>query len=567
MSILNRVRLASGLILMTYVATHLLNHALGIISLNAMEEGRHVFLFVWRSPPGTVLILGAITAHIVCILITLFRRRTWRGIRPGEIVQLATGFAIPPLLILHVVANRGLHEMFGFEDTYAWMLMNVWVWAPWEGVKQAIVTVIAWTHGCMGIHFWLRLKPWYRQYYQVLYTVGLMILIGGLAGFVAGGQKVEQLDRLDIDWKDNFQTHMLMLPGTTQDTVLGIVNTAYTIMISVVLSLIVLRLGIVLWERRRGLVTIWYPNDQKSTIEQGMTVLEASRRANIPHASVCGGRGRCSTCRVRVLEGLENLDPPSDLEAKVLRRVGAPDEVRLACQLRPQEGCSVLPLLPANATARDGFQKPGYLQGAEREIAILFADLRSFTKFSEQKLPYDVVFVINQYFRHMGSAVEQAGGSLDKFIGDGVMALFGIETGPEDGARKALQAARLMAQALEEMNTNLQNDLPNPFRLGIGIHIGEAIVGEMGYRQAVSITAIGDAVNTASRLESANKDFGSQLIFSNRLARVGGIDVSGLRHEEIMVRGREEAMEILVLDDARDLTEDAIHAGQKTEPA
>lgn len=562
MSMLNRVRLISGLILMLYVATHLLNHALGIISLNVMEEGRHVFLFVWRSFPGTALLTLALAAHVCTVLYSVFRRRTWRGIRAGEIVQLLSGLAIPPLLILHVVANRGLHEMYGFDDTYAWMLTNVWVWAPWEGLKQAIVTIITWTHGCIGIHYWLRLKPWYKQWYQVLYTAGLMILIAGLAGFISAGQKVEQLHRLDIDWRDNFQTHMLMLPGSTQDVVYNIVSNAYTGMIAVVVGLIVLRLGTVLWERRRGLVTIWYPNDQKSTIEQGMTVLEASHRANIPHASVCGGRGRCSTCRVRVLDGLENLDAPTELEAKVLRRVGAPDEVRLACQLRPTESVSVLPLLPANATAKDGFQRPGYLQGAEREIAILFADLRSFTKFSEQKLPYDVVFVINQYFRHMGAAVEQAGGSLDKFIGDGVMALFGIENGPEEGARKALQAARLMAIALEEMNTNLQNDLPNPFRLGIGIHIGEAIVGEMGYREAISITAIGDAVNTASRLETANKDFGSQLIFSEKLAKIGNIDTSGLRQEEIMVRGREEPMQVLVLDDARELEEGRIETGK-----
>src|SRR5262249_22201710 len=154
--------------------------------------------------------------------------------------------------------------------------------------------------------------------------------------------------------------------------------------------------------------------------------LEASRMAGIPHASVCGGRGRCSTCRTKV-EGLrEAIPPPAPEELKVLHRVGAAPDVRLACQLRPHGELRATPLLRDNGQARDGFRCPGYLQGAECEIAILFADLRAFTQLSERKLPYDLVFLLNRYFAEMGHAVEAAGGRIDKFIGDGVMALFGL---------------------------------------------------------------------------------------------------------------------------------------------
>src|SRR5205814_7500895 len=135
------------------------------------------------------------------------------------------------------------------------------------------------------------------------------------------------------------------------------------------------------------------------------------------------------------------------------------------------------------------------------------ADIRGFTALSEGRLPYDIVFVLNRYFAAMGRAVESAGGRVDKFIGDGVMALFGVSNTPEEGCRQALAAARLMSVRLVELNEALRAELNEPLRIGIGIHAGSVIVGEMGYGSATTITAIGDAVNTASRLESLCKEF------------------------------------------------------------
>ena len=141
-----------------------------------------------------------------------------------------------------------------------------------------------------------------------------------------------------------------------------------------------------------------------------MSVLEASRAAGIPHASVCGGRGRCSTCRVRVGAGAAQLPPPAADEARVLARIGdAGGGVRLACQLRPTHDLEVTPLMPAGAGPSDIRVQVNPGQGIEREIAVLFADLRAFTRMAEGRLPYDVVFVLNQYFRAMGQAIEEAG--------------------------------------------------------------------------------------------------------------------------------------------------------------
>src|SRR5262249_41496843 len=162
-------------------------------------------------------------------------------------------------------------------------------------------------------------------------------------------------------------------------------------------------------------VNITYPDGRVVELHRGSTILEGSRQAGIPHASVCGGRGRCSTCRVRIVAGLMDLPPASPEERRVLDRVGAPPGGRRACQTRPTKPVEIVPLLPAGATPRDAAARPGYLQGREQEIAILFADLRAFTRLAHKKLPYDTVFLLNRYFRAMGTAVETSGGHLDKF--------------------------------------------------------------------------------------------------------------------------------------------------------
>ena len=231
---------------------------------------------------------------------------------------------------------------------------------------------------------------------------------------------------------------------------------------------------------------------------------------------MCGGRGRCSTCRVRVVSGEDGLSAASAEELRVLERVGAPPHVRLACQAIPSGDISVVPLLPPNASVQQSRRRSPVLAGRERDIAILFADLRSFTQFSEKKLPYDVVFVLNRYFAHMGEAVEASGGHLDKFIGDGVMALFGTKSDIRTGARQAMIAAKQMSKKLSDLNEQLKDELEEPLRIGIGIHVGPAIIGEMGYGTATGLTAIGDSVNTASRLEAMTKEFGAQLILSRR---------------------------------------------------
>ena len=266
---------------------------------------------------------------------------------------------------------------------------------------------------------------------------------------------------------------------------------------------------------------------------------------------------------MRVGAGSEHLTPPEPSERRVLDRIAAAPDVRLACQVRPSHDLVVTPLLPPQAGPREGDRDRAAHHGEEREIAILFADIRGFTTLSEGKLPYDVVFILNRYFTTMGGAIEQAGGRVDKFIGDGVMALFGIDADANSAARQALQAARLMSAQLRDLNMLLAADLPRPLRIGIGIHAGPAIVGEMGYAAATSLTAIGDAVNTASRLEAATKEFGAELVLSQRVADLAGLDLTRFEVRETVVRGRSEPLAVRIVGAARELPEIGVDPSAK----
>ncbi len=550
---LQRARTGAGLVLFAFVATHLLNHALGNISLEAMEAGRKVFLAVWRNPLCQAVFYAAIAFHLSVAIYTLVRRRRLK-MPVAEAVQICFGFLIILALATHFMGTAAANGAFEVNDTYVYVILATWVQAPMMGLLQAVGLILVWTHGCIGIHFWLRLKPGYPPWRYLLLALAVLVPAAALSGFAAAGKEISFLLQ-DPLWLERQIGHM-NLPTDGTDLAAWVYGRAEVVrwsVLGVIVAILLGRLAVQLVEISRGRITVTYPDGRRVVVDQGHSVLEASRAGGIPHASVCGGRGRCSTCRVRVVEGERTLPQPSEQELKVLARVGAAEGVRLACQLRPLRDVMVTPLLPPNASPRDAYGRPRHYQGAEREIAILFADIRAFTNFADQRLPYDVVFVINQYFRAMGDAVEQAGGRLDKFIGDGVMALFGVDGTPEEGARQALAAAANMSRAMDELNERVMKDMGESLRIGIGIHLGAAVVGEMGYRRVVSVTAIGDAVNTASRLEPLTKDFGCELVVSADLAARAGADLSAFPSHQVEIRGVREAMTVYAIPRAQDL--------------
>ena len=280
----------------------------------------------------------------------------------------------------------------------------------------------------------------------------------------------------------------------------------------------------------------------------GATLLEISRQHDIGHASVCGGRGRCSTCRVRIIEADKtSIETPSETEEKVLQRVGAGGDVRLACQLVPHGHLKVARLLPSDATMR-GIANEPWANGEERVVAVMFADLRDFTGTSENRLPFDVVYLINQFSQSMGVCVERHGGRIDKFLGDGLMAIFGIDSNPQIAARSALSASADMQRGLRDLNERLRGDLDKPLRMGVGIHVGPVVLGNMGYGASRSLTAIGDTVNTASRLESETKTLKCDVCVSADALDYANISVPKSFTSTISVRGKKTRLGVAALN-------------------
>ena len=511
-----QARLASGLVLFSYVALHLINHSLGLISFDAMNAVLAWVAPVWRSPPGTAILWGALLVHGSLAPWAIYQRRRL-NLPAAEWTRLVLGLSIVPLMVLHVTAIRIGAALYDSDLEYGAVLAAMFVADPWIGVRQLTGLVVAWVHGCIGLYLVWRLKPWWPKAVPYLYAATILVPVLALLGVAEAGRGVAKL-AAEPGWFQELAAKA-RLPRPDQAATLYRIEAGilwgYAALVASAFGARAVRAAV---ERRRGLVRVRYPDGRMLEVPPGTSILDASRIGGVPHAQVCGGRGRCSTCRVRVGMGLDQLPPPSDAERKVLERIAAAPNVRLACQTRPIFDVSIMPLLPPTATARDGFAKPAHVQGQEREIAILFADLRMFTRLAERKLPYDVVFLLNRYFAAMGAAVERAGGRVDKFIGDGVMALFGVDSDAATGCRRALNAARAMAEQLDELNRALAHELDSALRIGIGVHVGPAIVGEMGYASATTVTAIGDAVNTASRLESLTKEFACQLIVSDEVA-------------------------------------------------
>jgi adenylate cyclase len=544
------LRLGSGLILFTYVLLHFVNHSLGNISLDAMEGGAVIQEWIWRGPVGTLALYGAFAIHLPLAFWALYTRRS---LRMGWIegVRLLLGFLIPVLVLQHALAERFAYSYYGVHVIYRHTLLNLWVLSPQiAGLRQLTVFFVAWLHGCIGIYLWLRVKRHFHQVAPYLLVIAVLLPAVALLGAIQGARQVAALAQTDPAWladlrKTGFAAHPDVAAALWTITLWS--WGGYAAALALVLMARGAR-GLV--ERRGGTVRIIYPDGRAVRIPKGLSVLDASRRAGIPHASICGGRARCTTCRVRVLLGSESLPPLSPAEIRALAPLGADRAVRLACQLKPMADISVWPLMPPAATVRDHDQLNASETGAERFVAILFVDIRSSTRLVESRLPYDVVFILNRFFEAVGSAIIAAGGAPNQFIGDGMMAIFGIETDAGRACRQALEAARLIDWHLAEMNRSLANELQQPIGFGIGVHAGDVIIGTMGYREHAQMTAIGEAVHIASRLQDLTKEYDCQLAVSEIVGTTAGVPLNDFPSHEIQIRGLTAPLQIRVIDSA-----------------
>jgi adenylate cyclase len=545
---IRRARLGSGLVIFIFVLLHLSNHAIGLISVAAADKAAHLFLAIWRNPLGTAIFYSSVLIHIALVLRAIYMRRSL--VMPkGEMAQIVLGLMIPLLLMDHVIGTRIAHEFYGYIDDYETVVSTLWIRNPTNGVRQVFGVVAVWVHGCIGIHFWLRYRPWYPDFAPLLLALAILVPVLSLLGFVEMGRTLAdpsyQQAMTISAYKEGVNTRYASNPEVHRQVAM-IRAGLYGAFSASLLIVVVARARRKLKERLDQ-VSVHYPGGEVISVPRGFSVLEASRLGGLPHYSVCGGKGQCSTCRVQILGDYDSLPAPDKMEQTTLRRINAGPDVRLACQLRPNSDVAVAPLLVPAIEAALPANSQETSPGREREIAVLFVDIRHFTTLTETRLPFDVVFLLNRYFAIIGKAVEQAGGRLDKFIGDGAMALFGLNTTPEEACRQALNAAAAIVAEIEKLAAELAGELALPLRIAIGIHTGPAVVGTMGYGRVRSMTAIGDTVNVASRLESAAKEFEAAIVISEPVANLSGADLAGIESREISVRGRALPLKVYVI--------------------
>jgi adenylate cyclase len=547
---LRQIRLATGLVLFTYVTLHFANHALGNISVGAMESGVALQKLIWRSPPGTAILYLSLLTHMGLGFWALYARRHFRWTRL-EATQLVLGLSIPFLLADHVIGSRVSFSQFGIDKGYAEELLKFWVRSPVTGAVQAVALLIVWIHACIGIHFWLRLKPFYLRVRDLALSFAVLLPALALLGFYQGGEQT-LMSAGDPLWRAQ-HTIPERLGTEAQNAVLLDERTRTYVVLAAALAAVLLARGVRHWhERRSGSIKLTYP-DRTIRAPRGFSVLEASLINNIPHAHVCGGRGRCSTCRIRVLGDLAELPAPSAAEQAVLERVHARNGVRLACQLRPTSDIAFVPIVSPHATTVDAYRTGSAYSGVERYVVIMFVDMRGSSRLAEGRLPFDTVFVINQFLNAVSSAVLSAGGEPNQVLGDGLLALFGMGGRPDVACRQAVAACAAIAARIETLNNALAHVLREPIRFGIGVHAGVTIAGNIGYERHAQFTVIGDAVNVAARLEELTKTFSCEAMMSEEVYSRAGFGADDLPVHDVEPRGREEGMKARSVARAADL--------------
>lgn len=542
----HKLRLYSGLFIALFLVLHLLNAALGIISLAAMDALGEILFALWSTPFFGVMLYSAFIVHIGLMFVALIKRSSLR-MPAWNMLQFATALVMPLLLIGHIAATRGSHEILDIHKHYTGVVSSLWS-QPVGIAKQYALMGIAWMHMSVGIHYWLRHKRGYTQWMPVLYPLCLIIpLLAGL-GFLVAGLESQQLTA-DSPVLQKVQRAIINADPDSVDFLMNIEISLMWVFALLLIAVLIFRSVRSYWEKNHdGFLIFHAPTGKQLPGRGNQTILDTLREAGIQHASVCGGRGRCTTCRVKITACQSSLPEPGELEKLALQRIGADPSVRLACQLSPQQDISITPLLhPDTSTPVAG------LMGHEQQITCLFVDMRDSTRLGEEKLPYDVVYIHNQFFKQLVDALHATNGHYATFNGDGLMALYGLDSDLESGSRQALEGVMEIWQRLEKLNVRLAAELKTPIRVGIGIHCGHAIVGTMGPPDSPTISALGDTVNITARLEELTKEYSTGLIVSKDVLCNISVNYRELPQHTVYVRGREKPLDIFAVNDSTEL--------------
>src|SRR5258706_59984 len=452
-----QVRLASGLVMFSYIFSHFFNHALGNFSYDTMEAWLGFHVWWWRLPLVNFTLYAAAATHFSLGLWALYQRRHFRY-TAIEITQLVFGLSIPLLIASHLGIMRLGGLLYGRDPPfYSGVLFAYWVNRPYMIGVQFLLLTVAWTHACIGLYFWLRLKPFFKWAAPFLLAIAVLLPPLAMTGTHRGGHEVTER-ALQPQWRNE---HIKTIP--------------------------------------------------------------LAQRA--------------------IIEDITLFCFPIFYVSAIV----------LACQLRPQSDVAVIPVLPANVGADFVRNRKRVHIGEERYVVSMFVDMRGSTRLAEARLPFDTVFLVNRFLEAASQAVVDGGGQPNQFVGDGLLALFGLHADPATACRQAIRAAAMVASNVEHMNRQFAGDLQEPIQFGIGIHGGEVIIGDIGFRDHMVFTALGDAVNVAARLQDMTKALNCTVVGSEDVCSNAGIAPDRLTRTEVSIRGRDQPMSVCAAADPAEL--------------
>src|SRR5438309_4047108 len=293
--------------MLAFVISHLSAHSLLLISLPLAQDGLVALMRPWRSTAGTALLLSAFFVHYANALWSVDERRSLRLTR-WQWAQLGFGLCIPLLLALHVASTRLAETFLGTDNYYTSILTLHWVLMPHLALIQAAALLTVWIHACIGIHFWLRTKLWYPDWRVAFAACAMLLPTLALSGYLSAGNQVIREAARDPQFvkatlgDSNITAETL----AASDRIAGILILTHLGLLALVFAARAARRRI---QESRRPPQLAHPSGVKLPILPGATVLETLREHGIPHASVCGGRARCTTCRIQVSRGLETLPP------------------------------------------------------------------------------------------------------------------------------------------------------------------------------------------------------------------------------------------------------------------
>ncbi|MEJ8848606.1 2Fe-2S iron-sulfur cluster-binding protein [Variovorax rhizosphaerae] len=509
------LRLASGLVLFTYVATHLCCHALGLVSLDTAEEALRNTVRFWHSLPGTVLLYAAAAIHVSLALFAVYERRTFR-MPPVQGIRIILGLVMPIGLIAHFVVTRYAHDRFGLSAEYARVAGGLWA----GGASGLALGLLApgWIHGCLGLRFAFGHRVTSQRVKLALFGAALLLPVLAALGFINMGRELYAPSSGHVvppPYGDAAQEAQLDRSG-------GDARWTY---LSLLLLILVGRMARSLNERRRkSVVWISYPSRTVS-VPRGWSVLEASRSFGIPHQALCGGRARCTTCRVRVVEGASHCPDAKVDEARALHRLaGAKGTIRLACQLRPTGNVEVVPILSGARAGRPPVSQPSS-DAAELEAILLLLDVRLDTaSVAPSAAAHDAIYALS----HFQSIAEAAAGSraeVFRHAASSWILLFRCGSDPAAVSANALSVARQIDADAASLCQELARDLGLHASASLAMHAGRVVVGTLG---AATMAIVGGPVEDLERIRGRRSVASGSLLVSGSAASAASISREGL---------------------------------------